>query len=115
MSHTPVPTPRVMSREKLAATMGWVSASASTESATAAMTAAHPNMDVSGSRSAFRPAGTGSRMTARIVRSAKSGDGEGPSTLRNSSRSRSSLTIVEWVVALHPRFSRCSASSFRAR
>ncbi len=30
ISHTPVPTPRVMSREKLAATIGWLSAIAST-------------------------------------------------------------------------------------
>ena len=68
-----MPTPRVMSLEKLAMTIGWLSAIAEHEKRDAAITAAQPNIDTSGSRSAFRPAGNGARTTARIVCAAKSG------------------------------------------
>ena len=50
------------------------------ESATPAMSAAHPTSDASGSRSALRPAGSGSRLTACIVRATNPADGAGRST-----------------------------------
>ena len=116
MSHTPVPTPRVMSLEKLAATIGWLSAIASTakrDGGDDGRPAEHRRQRIAKRLSSGRQR----RAHRRRASSAQRNRATARAHRRCLNSASSSLVaqIVEWVVALHPRFSRCSASSFRAR